>query len=65
MFQKDSDATQEENEQNVWTWCIGITLLSFALFMSARMGIIQEEFYKTYGKHPEEALFYIVREYLV
>ncbi|KAA0190889.1 hypothetical protein HAZT_HAZT002568 [Hyalella azteca] len=39
---------------------MGIVLLTFALFMSARMGIFQEVLYKTHGKHPREALFFIV-----
>lgn len=39
-------------------WCVGVGMLCFALFMSARMGIFQEQTYKIYGKHPDEALFY-------
>ncbi|XP_037925751.1 UDP-xylose and UDP-N-acetylglucosamine transporter [Hermetia illucens] len=39
-------------------WTLGITLLTVALFISARMGIYQEVLYKRYGKHPREALFY-------
>jgi len=39
-------------------WALGITLLTVALFISARMGIYQEVLYKRYGKHPKEALFY-------
>lgn len=44
------------------TWLGGIALLTFALFLSARMGIFQECLYARYGKHPWEALFYIVSE---
>ncbi|MGH0145976.1 UNVERIFIED_CONTAM: hypothetical protein FKN15_049786 [Acipenser sinensis] len=36
----------------------GIAMLTFALLMSARMGIFQETLYKKYGKHSKEALFY-------
>lgn len=36
-------------------------MLTFALLMSARMGIFQETLYKQYGKHSKEALFYNVR----
>lgn len=36
-------------------------MLTFALLMSARMGIFQEMLYKQYGKHSKEALFYNVR----
>uniref|UniRef100_A0A3Q2Y735 Solute carrier family 35 member B4 n=1 Tax=Hippocampus comes TaxID=109280 RepID=A0A3Q2Y735_HIPCM len=36
----------------------GIGMLTFALIMSARMGIFQETLYKKYGKHSKEALFY-------
>ncbi|XP_064633140.1 UDP-xylose and UDP-N-acetylglucosamine transporter-like [Lineus longissimus] len=39
-------------------WCVGIAMLLFALFMSARMGIFQEQIYARFGKHPKEALFY-------
>lgn len=39
-------------------WVIGIVMLTFALLMSARMGIFQETLYKQYGKHSKEALFY-------
>lgn len=40
--------------------CPGIAMLTFALLMSARMGIFQEMLYKQYGKHSKEALFYNV-----
>lgn len=40
--------------------CAGIAMLTFALLMSARMGIFQEMVYKQYGKHSKEALFYNV-----
>ena len=39
-------------------------MLIFALIVSALMGIYQETLYGTYGKHPEEALFYSVRRSL-
>lgn len=41
-------------------FCPGIGMLTFALLMSARMGIFQEILYKQYGKHSKEALFYNV-----
>lgn len=39
-------------------WTLGISLLTIALFISARMGLYQEVLYKRYGKYPDEALFY-------
>ncbi|XP_056429152.1 nucleotide sugar transporter SLC35B4 isoform X2 [Hyla sarda] len=39
-------------------WLLGIAALTFALLLSARMGIFQETLYKEYGKHSKEALFY-------
>ncbi|XP_053111606.1 UDP-xylose and UDP-N-acetylglucosamine transporter [Hemicordylus capensis] len=39
-------------------WLLGIAALTFALLMSARMGIFQETLYKEFGKHSKEALFY-------
>ena len=35
-------------------------MLTFALLLSAGMGIIQEKLYKEYGKYPDEALYYNV-----
>jgi len=55
----DSTATAAENEQALTTWLGGITLLTGALFLSARMGIYQECLYAKHGKHPREALFFI------
>ena len=45
---------------SVCSLCIGIAMLLFAMFMSARLGIFQETLYSTYGKHPREAMFYSV-----
>ncbi|KAM4747448.1 nucleotide sugar transporter SLC35B4 [Rhinophrynus dorsalis] len=39
-------------------WLLGIAALTFALLLSARMGIFQETLYKEHGKHSKEALFY-------
>ncbi|CAD6191969.1 unnamed protein product [Caenorhabditis auriculariae] len=38
---------------------IGILLLTIALVLSAYLGIIQEQFYQTYGKHNDEMMFYV------
>lgn len=35
-------------------------MLTFALLLSAGMGIIQEKLYKEHGKFPSEALYYNV-----
>jgi UDP-xylose/UDP-N-acetylglucosamine transporter B4 len=51
--------TEPEDPMHVFFWwSMGITLLTVALFISARMGLYQEVLYKRYGKHPDEALFY-------
>ncbi|XP_012258227.1 UDP-xylose and UDP-N-acetylglucosamine transporter [Athalia rosae] len=63
---KDVKSTQVIREDSVPTtpwddffwWTLGITLLTVALFISARMGIYQEELYARYGKHAREALYY-------
>lgn len=41
-------------------WALGISLLTIALFVSARMGIYQEVLHKKYGKNAREALYYTV-----
>lgn len=56
-----SQAVLEEEPSSgavFFRWVLGITLLTVALFVSAGMGIYQEQLYKRYGKHPFEALYY-------
>ncbi|XP_075977817.1 ER GDP-fucose transporter [Anticarsia gemmatalis] len=54
------DAAEEERLKFIdWLWwCLGIAILTFALFVSARMGIFQESLYAKHGKHPWEALYF-------
>lgn len=62
MSAKQVNVANQGSEENVFYafvhWLIGIGMLTFALLMSARMGIFQETLYKQYGKHSKEALFY-------
>ena len=56
-----TEGDQESEEKRLWgmlTFVTGIFMLTFALFMSARMGIYQEVIYAKYGKHAKEALYY-------
>ncbi|XP_066561262.1 UDP-xylose and UDP-N-acetylglucosamine transporter [Amia ocellicauda] len=53
-----TDSAEEEGLSTFVRWLVGIAMLTFALLMSARMGIFQETLYKEYGKHSKEALFY-------
>ncbi|XP_068217459.1 UDP-xylose and UDP-N-acetylglucosamine transporter-like [Palaemon carinicauda] len=55
----DEHEDPEGGVSSFTTWLMGIGILTFALFMSARMGIFQELLFTKYGKHPKEALFYI------
>jgi UDP-xylose/UDP-N-acetylglucosamine transporter B4 len=43
-------------------YAAGIALLSLALFLSAWLGLWQEETYRKYGKQWREALFYCVSQ---
>ncbi|XP_060161278.1 nucleotide sugar transporter SLC35B4 isoform X2 [Globicephala melas] len=58
--QVTSQSSSSENDgfQAFAWWFLGIGALTFALLMSARMGIFQETLYKQFGKHSKEALFY-------
>lgn len=56
--QVNPEAVEESGFSVFFWWTLGITLLTVALFLSARMGIYQEVLYKRYGKYPDEALFY-------
>ncbi|XP_076234065.1 ER GDP-fucose transporter [Calliopsis andreniformis] len=63
---KEIKSLQPKNVEQVPTtpwddffwWTLGISLLTIALFVSARMGIYQEVLYKKYGKNAREALYY-------
>lgn len=56
-------AKEEASAYSVFFWWLcGIALLTFALFVSARMGIYQEVLYKQHGKHPREALYITVSD---
>uniref|UniRef100_A0A8C9SVX2 Solute carrier family 35 member B4 n=1 Tax=Scleropages formosus TaxID=113540 RepID=A0A8C9SVX2_SCLFO len=61
MSAKQVEASEEQGFYPFLRWLLGIAMLTFALLMSARMGIFQETLYKQYGKHSKEALFYNVR----
>ncbi|KAI7794756.1 UDP-xylose and UDP-N-acetylglucosamine transporter, partial [Triplophysa rosa] len=54
----EKGASEEEGVYAFLHWLLGIAMLTFALLMSARMGIFQETLYKRHGKHSKEALFY-------
>ncbi|BES89276.1 UAA transporter family [Nesidiocoris tenuis] len=45
-------------EDSFFWWLLGIFVLVFALLLSSLLGIYQETLFRTYGKHPYEALFY-------
>ncbi|XP_028929182.1 UDP-xylose and UDP-N-acetylglucosamine transporter [Ornithorhynchus anatinus] len=54
----ESSLSEDDGFQAFAWWLLGIGALTFALLMSARMGIFQETLYKQFGKHSKEALFY-------
>eukprot|EP00794_Sanderia_malayensis_P006158 gene6158-6865_t len=43
---------------DIFWWAVGVFLLVTALFLSARLGIMQEQIALEFGKHPDESLFY-------
>lgn len=63
---KEIKSLQAKNVEQIHTtpwddffwWTLGISLLTIALFVSARMGIYQEVLHKQYGKNAREALYY-------
>ncbi|XP_023333120.1 UDP-xylose and UDP-N-acetylglucosamine transporter [Eurytemora carolleeae] len=57
--QNNKTNISEGDDWDNWWLTIGISLLTFALFMSARMGIYQEVIYAKHGKHPKEAMFFL------
>ncbi|XP_072745054.1 UDP-xylose and UDP-N-acetylglucosamine transporter isoform X2 [Anoplolepis gracilipes] len=58
LQQKNVDHMPTTPWDDFFWWILGISLLTIALFISARMGIYQEELHKRYGKNAREALFY-------
>lgn len=62
---KEIKSLQQKNVQvpttpweDFFWWSVGISLLTIALFISARMGIYQEVLHTRYGKNAREAMFY-------
>ncbi|ESN95606.1 hypothetical protein HELRODRAFT_105143 [Helobdella robusta] len=55
---KSTTDNHDDDMVNFMHWIFGIVTLTVALFMSALMGLYQENVYRSYGKHPDEALFY-------
>lgn len=70
---KDIKSLQSKNVEHIPTtpwddffwWMLGITLLTVALFVSARMGIYQEVLHARYGKNAREALYYTVGNFKI
>lgn len=60
LQQKNVDHVPTTPWDDFFWWILGISLLTIALFISARMGIYQEELHSRYGKHAREALYYTV-----
>ena len=58
MSAKASSTEDGAGEEDMLWLPVGVFLLTFALVLSARMGIYQEVIYGKHGKHPKEALFY-------
>ncbi|GMT21611.1 hypothetical protein PFISCL1PPCAC_12908, partial [Pristionchus fissidentatus] len=52
-----AEMTAEEASKHYVEWTIGIGMLSFALLASAYLAILQQNMYREYGKHPDEAMF--------
>lgn len=67
MKKKENNANINPDQQQgdheyvfYFWWAIGISMLTVALLISAGMGLVQEKLYGEHGKHPDEALYYIV-----
>lgn len=60
LKQKNVEEVPTTPFEDFFWWSLGISLLTIALFVSARMGIYQEVLYSRYGKNAREALYYTV-----
>lgn len=58
LQQKNVEQVPTTPWDDFFWWVLGISLLTVALFVSARMGIYQEVLHKKYGKNAREALYY-------
>ncbi|XP_052780532.1 LOW QUALITY PROTEIN: UDP-xylose and UDP-N-acetylglucosamine transporter-like [Mya arenaria] len=43
---------------SIFNYTLGVSMMVFSLFMTARMGLFQESVYSKHGKHPNESLFF-------
>lgn len=60
LRQKNMEVVPTTPWEDFFWWSLGISLLTVALFVSARMGIYQEVLHSRYGKNAREALYYTV-----
>jgi len=51
-------AADDWHQLDAW---IGIAMLVAAMFVSGYLGAVQETVFNEYGKHSDEAVFYLVR----
>ncbi|CAG0894625.1 unnamed protein product [Darwinula stevensoni] len=58
LKQKTEEEHDDKGAAIFIQWLIGIALLTYSLLSAARLGIYQEDLYKTFGKHPSEVLFF-------
>lgn len=57
-LKNNEKSNSDQHSSILFDWPVGIALLTFSLFASARMGIFQETLAKIYGKNPRESMFY-------
>lgn len=56
----DAELSLDAAKKHFNEWVLGITMLIVALVASSYLAICQERLYSKHGKHPREAMFYIV-----
>lgn len=56
----EAELSLDEAAKHYNEWAIGIAMLVVALIASSYLAICQERLYTKHGRHPREAMFYIV-----
>jgi solute carrier family 35 (UDP-xylose/UDP-N-acetylglucosamine transporter), member B4 len=55
---RSSTNTSRSLESGLFTWFIGVSLLTISLVLSSILGHWQESGYRKYGRYPQENMFY-------
>lgn len=59
---RPSSPKSSDTPADLGRYTIGVAMLTFSLFLTGTLGVLQERTYTKYGPHWKEGVFYTVRD---